>query len=474
MLAAGLSSALLGLRSPSSFGWCVSSLRTISSGVAVADAFHVVALQRRDSLKKRPSSRWQRPLSLGVLAIARAVVVTLGVTSLLPVGRASSEAIDACAQSGDGACPADEVGTSFASVATDASSSFGSSGAENSVLAAASSSSTPIAARKVLAGVTHWVTDGDKKKLRKDALKKTLRALHLLPGFETRVILLSNKRVAGLGSLVSEQVEVKNPRCTKQQTNDLCMPWETLRALRFWSTGGVNAACDLEKKGACGNLVHDYYIYIEDDIEVPAASFAFWAAHVDALYSRGFLLTPHRREATSPGSLTDCFDIDCMERTVAVFDDEAAEDAFPDLQSRVFLRADNPYAGCFFMTREQFTDYVGGVEWSLLLKDRNRPAYLLGGVRNVWGTREQAAGGLIWDPRFGPEKVLTHLMLGVNHLVPPGSNGLVLFEKVSSYEKKIDRCVRNLRQCKSVSQERKSLTKGSRKKKRQRVQRARP
>ncbi|CAE8641026.1 unnamed protein product, partial [Polarella glacialis] len=130
-----------------------------------------------------------------------------------------------------------------------------------------------------------------------------------------------------------------------------------------------------------------------------------------------YLLLPHRLEGDSlvgdseKRLLTDCFDAECVSRTRVLRDDLSEA-------TRVFLQVDNPYAASFFMTKAQFGDYLSSAEWDVVRKDGQRPFYLLGGQKHVWQVREQAAGGLLWDRRFGPERAVTHLELHVIHTVP--------------------------------------------------------
>jgi len=312
--------------------------------------------------------------------------------------------------------------------------------------------------KTAVAAVSHWSPDEKAQRVRRvAALRQTLQALISFRGVQTTVIVLTNQQVPEIEDLHVEQVVKANPRCAPKQRPNLCMPWEALTALRFMSTKGVTSSCDLVNEAVCGELQYDYYIYLEDDILIPADSFEFWAKHVEDLYLHDYLLLPHRRESTTAGALTDCFDDGCVLRSRAILDKDGPPGFYgADLRDRVFLQPDNPYTACFLMTRSQFRDYVDGVEWNARKKDWQRPSYSLGGKKQVWGTREQAAGGLLWDPRFGPEKALTHLRIPVVHLLPLTSvsnrtdNQYHHVVQPVEYERKVDHCWKNAGTCRPL------------------------
>jgi len=295
-----------------------------------------------------------------------------------------------------------------------------------------------------VAVIPHWVPKDEKaKKVRRKLLRRTLSSISNLSGVHFSIFLVTNEREPGLDPLLTEQIVITKPQCMRNtHHHELCMPWEAVKALRFAATRGALRSCNLDTTAICGDLQFDYYMYIEDDLDINSSTFVFWRENVEGLYKRGYLLLPYRTE-TDGASLTDCFDVACMERTEALRDRASEE---------VYLRPDNPYAGCWFMTKEQFRDYTSGVEWSFALKDRERPSYMLGTERQVWGTREQAAGGLLWDPQLGPRRALTHLRLPVVHLAPPSgtASGRVRFHTIDEYRDKVDACVQGRAKCKAL------------------------
>merc|ERR1712129_368134 len=106
-------------------------------------------------------------------------------------------------------------------------------------------------------------------------------------------------------------------------------------------------------------------------------------------------------------------------------------------------------------------DYLEGDEWDCLRKNTTAPAFTLAGERHLWSIRAQAAGGLIWDRRFGPERALTHMWMPAIHLFPPlfakgqtskafvldinGTHGYGAF--IQYYVVKIDACAQDLQHC---------------------------
>merc|ERR1719203_861469 len=86
---------------------------------------------------------------------------------------------------------------------------------------------------------------------------------------------------------------------------------------------------------------------------------------------------------------------------------------YSDSRDRMYVLPGNPYTGCFFMTREMYSEWLESSLWdyshAMLL---SRPP--VGNIKS-WGKRESATGGLLWDPRYGMSKGLTHLKMKVFH-----------------------------------------------------------
>eukprot|EP00747_Dinoflagellata_sp_TGD_P193959 gnl/TRDRNA2_/TRDRNA2_60804_c0_seq1.p1 gnl/TRDRNA2_/TRDRNA2_60804_c0~~gnl/TRDRNA2_/TRDRNA2_60804_c0_seq1.p1 ORF type:complete len:379 (-),score=29.75 gnl/TRDRNA2_/TRDRNA2_60804_c0_seq1:123-1259(-) len=326
--------------------------------------------------------------------------------------------------------------------------------------------SKPVSQSTALAVVAHWAYDQSGRHKRTKGLRRVLLALSSFD-VRMRVLLVTNHLVPEVDDLVAKQVVRPDPRCGPRIREQLCMPWEAIRALRKESSG-QSTSCDLDGWAVCGSLAYDYYLFMEDDIMIPPDTFSFWKRHVDGLYSLGYLLLPYRRERWPPDRLTDCFDFGCPKRTRAAWDRDGAKALYDNLWERVYLKPDNPFAACWLMTRAQFQDYLASDEWNPRRKNMSRPYLIVEQKTAGMSVRSQASGGLVWDPHFGPDTVLTHLKMPVVHLFSPWmakspasknflreanatrrSSGYGAW--LALYEEKVKSCISNIESCRVLT-----------------------
>lgn len=280
---------------------------------------------------------------------------------------------------------------------------------------------TPWMGRKATALVvlSHWIP-GDGKNGSEHAREKVEKSLNGTLGeirqwaVDATIVLVTNEYNTNVSSQVSHQVVTgREPWCNATFQFKLCMPWEALKALRNASSDWA-AGCDLYSTAACGVPKFDYYVYGESDIRTPKETFEFWATHAESLHKRGYLLLPHREERFDADEvLTDCYDEDCWKRTAVYKDEAGPAELYKDSQDRMYVLPGNPYAGCFFLTSAMFDEWLASTMWdyssAMLL---SKPP--VGNIKS-WGKRESATGGLLWDPRYGASKGLTHLRMKVFH-----------------------------------------------------------
>jgi len=273
---------------------------------------------------------------------------------------------------------------------------------------------------KALVVLSHWIPgegiNGNgligRAKAEK-SLRKTLGEIYSWP-VESTIVLVSNEYNENVSGLVSQQVVTgREPSCNSTFQFKLCMPWEAIRALRNASSTWV-PGCDLWKNSACGVPSYDYYAYSESDIRTPRDVFDFWGRHADSLYKRGYLLLPHRQERFGNTQvLTDCYDEDCFNRTAIYKDEKGEAELYSDPRDRMYILPGNPYAGCFFMTSDMYEEWLESpmwdYSWAMLL---SHPP--VGNIKS-WGKRETATGGLLWDPKYGAAKGITHPKMHVFH-----------------------------------------------------------
>lgn len=225
------------------------------------------------------------------------------------------------------------------------------------------------------------------------------------------VVLVSNQEVQGVEP--DEQVLRPSPACVAGKPDNLCLPWEAIRVLKeYGSRGG-----------------YSQYAYFEGDILCPAATFDFWQLHVEEFHMRGLLLLPHRRAVQEDGSevLVDCFQVmntgpwqlcgnavwykppsSLLENSNNDYhdDDKDRPKDCPSDSTEVYFHPSNPYTAGFLMNQAQFEEYLvsPGSEYSP--------------NASAWPVREMAAAGLVWDTKYGAEKVITHADMPVWHSVP--------------------------------------------------------
>eukprot|EP00418_Pyrodinium_bahamense_P034453 CAMPEP_0179153824 /NCGR_PEP_ID=MMETSP0796-20121207/74827_1 /TAXON_ID=73915 /ORGANISM="Pyrodinium bahamense, Strain pbaha01" /LENGTH=600 /DNA_ID=CAMNT_0020855143 /DNA_START=245 /DNA_END=2047 /DNA_ORIENTATION=+ len=293
--------------------------------------------------------------------------------------------------------------------------------------------------KSALVVVNYWVyPEHSRRDARSQALRRTLEALARYPA-RVRTLLVTNEPAPEADGLVVEQIVRPKQWCSPTMEDPLCMAWEAMRVLRNESTGGL-PGCDLWHRGACGDLLYDYYIYLEGDIEMPAESFEFWAKHVDGLFRQAYVLVPHREEPfEGQQKLTECIRspmVDHLAQTRALKDTVGADELYPDPRDRIYLQPPVPYTACLLMSRWQFEVYRMGKAWDYDTVKRT----LEGGK-----IREAAIRGLFGDSRLTKLRAVTHLRAPVLHQQPmTGSAGLYPYMcNVDDYREKAAHCLRD-------------------------------
>lgn len=238
-------------------------------------------------------------------------------------------------------------------------------------------------------------------------LSSLIKAVQAVRGWRggAYVVVVSNEQVPRVEA--DEQVVRPSPECVAGEPGDLCMPWEAIRVLKDYASRGS----------------YSQYAYFEGDILCSAATFDFWRLHVDEFHVHGFLLLPHRRQLLEDGSdvMVDClYQLNYPECGSALWyksssslledsntysneDDNLLEDC-PSDRTQVYFQLRNPYTAGFLMNQAQFDEYLVSAA-----SEYNE---------NVSLVREMAAFGLVWDAKYGPQKVATHAEMPVWHLVP--------------------------------------------------------
>ncbi len=121
---------------------------------------------------------------------------------------------------------------------------------------------------------------------------------------------------------------------------------------------------------------YDYYMYVEDDIAVPAKVIERWHRGSQKLYPLGYLQGFLRTEVTPENILvsTDQFEPTQIQHFLTINGD-------------LYYSPPNPYHGFWIYSNGQMLDFKASSCW----KDGNN---------DNWGVREQAAAGMIWrDPK---------------------------------------------------------------------------
>lgn len=209
--------------------------------------------------------------------------------------------------------------------------------------------------------LSHWHRQDRQTAVRERVLTTVLRTFQAYPIWTHALLVVNAPMDPGAvpGSL-AEQVVRPGRKCSPRWIHNHCHTWEALRALREIAGGG---GCDLEQVGACSRPRFGYYLYAESDLEVPWETFDFWRRHVEQVFRRGRLLTPHRKHLSLDGSswlLTDVvLDHFALQDTIGLWDEG---------QKDVYVQATHPGSGAWFLNRAQFSRYVqGGAEvgaWS--------------------------------------------------------------------------------------------------------------
>jgi len=314
----------------------------------------------------------------------------------------------------------------------------------------------------IVAVISHWQSGGENLKKRVNALNRTIQAIRSL-GVPSKIVVATNGDFGYFNDLAVRHVAYPKPMCNKTFQSDLCLPWEAIKLLRVLSSRLVlEPDCWLEVMGACGPPSYDYYMYMEDDIEIPATTFNFWRKHVSHLYSRGFILSPLRVEPQTK-LLSDCFDSfgsNCSGVTCPVVDTEGPSSSFLTAQEKIFVKMPNPYSASFLMNKEQFMDYLASREWDF---DRSM-TFIWGGVRAEtmpllhglpFDPREGASSGLMgayppWGVRHQP---ITHPNMVVYHQVAMwGENKFFDNKHYDMLSAKVAPCVQDPVNCLSLSQ----------------------
>jgi len=300
----------------------------------------------------------------------------------------------------------------------------------------AAAGTTSHSSQSALVVVNYWsYPEPERRAARARALRRTLQALAKYP-VRVHTLLVTNELAPEAEGLVDEQIVRPVQHCNRSLADPLCMAWEAMRVLRNASTGGA-PGCDLWMQGACGELQYDYYVYLEDDIEMPAATFDFWARHVDGLFRQAYVLVPHREEPfAGKQKLTECIRnhlVDQLARTRVLRDAKGGEELYEDVRDRFYLQPPVSYAACLLMSRLQFEVFRRSSAW-----DYDSV------IRTIKGgkIREAAIKGLFADPRLGNLRAVTHVRLPVLHQQQmTGNGGLYPFMcNAEDYSEKVRRC----------------------------------
>jgi hypothetical protein len=160
------------------------------------------------------------------------------------------------------------------------------------------------------------------------------------------VLLVSNRRVPELSHTIARQVIVPSPRCSDAYEHGHCLPWEALRALR-------------DTTGEALRPQHDYYMYLESDMEIPAGTFEFWKRHADDLFKRRLLLVPHRRAIIQGADTIETWRDDCVSELRGVYDRSGATTAqYESVEDSVYIQGCEPYTGVFLQTKLQYAEFL--------------------------------------------------------------------------------------------------------------------
>ncbi|CAK9024652.1 unnamed protein product, partial [Durusdinium trenchii] len=258
---------------------------------------------------------------------------------------------------------------------------------------------------------------------RERALLHVLMTLMSYP-MEVDIILVSNTGVKAAEGLVWRQALRPQPFCNKTFQHGFCLCWEALHALREaaltgdveMSGPGVADTARTDKIGASQSkqLAYDYYVYMEADLLLPAASFYFFARHADTLFHRGYKLKAHRREPGGPSGarMADMRPhlFNCEYSTLF---DESANASYLDQRDRVYITSVGDdyclYASSLLLSRRMFQRFLTLREWDWDHRPNQEP----------WAITEAIDPSLqrSWVP-------VTHERMQALHLMPLHNDGL--------------------------------------------------
>lgn len=314
-----------------------------------------------------------------------------------------------------------------------------------------------------LAVVSYWsdsevqVDNGGSHGARLSALRQVLKTFSLY-SVDVKIVLVTNAWVSHVADIVARQVVRPEPICgppAARAQHNWCLPWEAIRVLsRGWASPSCRGeAVHLRLANCSGAGGYDYYLYLEGDHELPAASFEFWRRRAPALHACGYLLLPHTREVMHRGTahssdvMAACHTPSCLGETKLFLDVTRLSESEAAPSGSVYLQPANPYSGCSIMTCAQFAEYLDGAQW-----DYGCAENPLG-----YGIRELAATTLLSDPRYGRDGALTHLSLPVYHLLPrtgvfhAGADGRKFLKRnISSFEFLVSQCAAGSSACHSL------------------------
>jgi hypothetical protein len=116
----------------------------------------------------------------------------------------------------------------------------------------------------------------------------------------------------------------------------------------------------------------DYFMYLEDDMQVLFTALKRWRDDSLRLYPEGYLRAFLRTET-------------CADERIVSTDQKTVTGAhnYRRAAGEVWYYPDNPYHAIWICSRQQLRDFVDGPAWI----DGNNPE---------WGVRERAAAGMIW------------------------------------------------------------------------------
>jgi hypothetical protein len=128
----------------------------------------------------------------------------------------------------------------------------------------------------------------------------------------------------------------------------------------------------------------DYFMYLEDDMQVLFTTLKRWRDDSLRLYPEGYLRAFLRTETNADGRIVSTD----QKRVTGTHNYKRAA-------GEVWYYPDNPYHAIWICSRQQFQDFVDGPAW-------------IDGNNSELGVRERAAAGMTWH-RGGPHRSLLPL-----------------------------------------------------------------